>query len=101
MHLVIFGASGKVGRIITQKALKNGHSVTAFVHNHADFPHHPMLTIYRGDIRDPASVAKAIKGADAVISALGSWGTPTKNILSEGMRVIIPAMEAQGIRRIV
>jgi hypothetical protein len=36
-----------------------------------------------------------------VISALGSWGTKRKDIVSEGTRNIIPAMEKQNIRRLV
>ena len=101
MHITIFGAGGNVGRLLVKAALGHGHSVTAFVHGEPRFPHHPYLTLHRGDIHDPQSVAKAMRGSDAIISALGSWGTPKKDILSSGMQSIIPAMQQQGIQRLV
>ncbi|MDB5182173.1 MAG: NmrA family protein [Candidatus Saccharibacteria bacterium] len=101
MHITVFGANGKVGRLVVKTALGHGHSVTAFVHSNSSFSHHPHLTIYRGDIHNPQSVSKAISGADAVVSTLGSWHAPRKDILSSGMQTIIPAMQQYGVRRIV
>jgi putative NADH-flavin reductase len=101
MHIVIFGASGKVGRLAVAEALARGHSVRAFVHQHPDFKPHPNLHVVQGDIHDAQSVAAAVQGSDAVISALGSWGTKSKDIVSTGMRHIIPAMEHHGVERIV
>jgi putative NADH-flavin reductase len=101
MHITVFGAGGKVGQQVVRLALKHGHSVTAFVHRETEFPHHTYLTLYQGDIHNPQAVYKALRGSDAVISALGSWGTPTKDILSVGMQSIIPAMQQHGIRRII
>jgi putative NADH-flavin reductase len=101
MHITVFGANGKVGRLVVKTALGHGHSVTAFVHSSSSFTHHPHLTIYRGDVRNPQSVSKAISGTDAVVSTLGSWHTPRKDVLSSGMQAIIPAMHHYGIRRIV
>ena len=82
-------------------AREAGHDVTAFAHHDPKFAKDSRLRIVRGDIHDPKDVAKAVKGADAVISALGSWGTRTKDIVSAGMANIIPAMEAAGAGRVV
>lgn len=101
MRLTVFGANGKVGSLIVKMALRHGHSVTAFVHSESNLSHHPYLTIHRGDIRVLSDVERALSGSQAVISALGSWHAPTKDILSSGMENIIPAMKKRGITRIV
>lgn len=99
--IAIFGASGHVGKIVVADALAQGHTVIAFVHNHPQITDHPQLTIMQGDIHNPEDVSKAIDGSDAVISTLGSWGTPQKDIVSAAIKNIIPAMQAANISRIV
>lgn len=100
-HITVFGANGRVGRLVVADLLERGHIVTAFVHSAGDMTSTDQLRVVRGDIYDAESVEKAIAGADAVISALGSWGTPGKDILSKGMSHIIPAMQAHGVKRII
>lgn len=100
----MFGASGKVGREVVAVALTRGHEVVAFVHRHnpfADEAGEAWLRVITGDVSDPAAVSGAIAGSEAVISCLGSWGTKDKNVVSTGMRTIIPAMERAGVRRLV
>ena len=73
MKLVIFGANGSTGRLLTEQALEAGHTVTAFT-RHADaFPiHHERLHVVQGDAFDPAAVRQAVAGQDAVLSSLGT-----------------------------
>lgn len=101
MQLTVFGATGKVGKLVVDEALSRGHKVVAFVHSSSDLPKDKKLQIVNGDVYNPEAVAEAIKGSDAVISALGSWGTPNKDILKAGMENIIPAMEKQKLARII
>lgn len=101
MQLTVFGASGKVGREVVVRALAKGWHVVAFVHSHDPFDMADRLVVVRGDINDRLAVERALVGSGAVISALGSWGTADKNVLTEGMRTIIPAMEKQGLSRLV
>jgi putative NADH-flavin reductase len=101
MRITIFGASGKVGRLVVEGALDAGYDVTAFAHHDPRFAEHARLKVAQGDVHSSADVAKAVKGADVVISALGSWGTGTKDIVSSGTANIIPAMEAAGARRVI
>ena len=73
MNVVVFGATGSTGRLVVEFALSAGHVVTAFVRDPKRMPlTHPNLRIVKGDAMDPASVASAIKGAEAVICALGA-----------------------------
>jgi putative NADH-flavin reductase len=101
MKVVVFGANGKVGSLVTDILLLAGHEVRAFVHQASSLHDHPNLEIVEGDIYEAQQVQDALHGTDAVISALGSWGTPKKDILTVGMRHIIPAMQIHGTRRII
>jgi putative NADH-flavin reductase len=101
MQLTVFGASGKVGRQVVALALERGYSVRAFVHSHNPFEADERLEIVQSDVADPDAVKRAVQGSDAVISALGSWGTKQKNVVSSGMATIIPAMQAAGVKRLV
>src|SRR5690242_9717687 len=101
MIVPVFGASGRVGRLVVAEALARGHTVRAFIHRTNNFELHPQLSVAQGDIHDPQAVKQAIQGSDAVISTLASWGSSTKDIVSAAMRTIIPAMEAAGIERII
>jgi putative NADH-flavin reductase len=102
MKLVIFGAGGKVGQKVVVEALRRGHEVTAFVHrSKGELSGNSQLVVVQGDIHVTQDVKNALAGQAAVISALGSWGTPSKDILASAMRQIIPAMEQTGMKRIV
>ena len=79
MKLTIFGATGKIGIESVKQAIDKGHLVTAFIRN----PDHleikdKNITLVTGDVFDPISVSKAIKGQDAVICALGSGSDLSK-----------------------
>ncbi len=101
MHIVVFGANGKVGSLVVAQLLAAGHDVRAFVHGTSSLPSHPQLTFVQGDIYNGVDVDTAVSGMDAVISALGSWGTPRKDILQVGMQHIIPAMHTHAVTRII
>ena len=99
--VVVFGANGNVGSLVVRYALDEGYHVVAFVHRHHDLPDHPSLKIVQGDIYVADDVQRAVKGADVVMSALGSWGTKRKDVLSSAMASIVPAMQQHGVTRIV
>jgi NAD(P)H dehydrogenase (quinone) len=65
---VIFGASGKVGRVSAESIRNAGHAVRAVVRNEAQGEHLARMgcEIMLADLTNPASVARAIEGADAV-----------------------------------
>lgn len=101
MQVTIFGASGKVGSLAVEEALRRGYTVVAFIHNRELFVPNNRLITKKGDIYNADDIAAALKGSDAVISCLGSWGTQRRNVLTTAMQTIIPAMEQQNISRIV
>lgn len=101
MTIAVFGASGKVGSLVTQKLLADGHHVRAFVHGSSPFKPRKSLEVIQGDIHLSDDVERALAGCHAVISCLGSWGTPSKDILTVAMHHIVPAMNAHKITRLV
>jgi len=100
-RVLVFGANGRVGRFLVEYALADGYKVTAFVHRHHGLPDNPNLTIFRGDVYKSDDIANALKSQDAVLSALSSWGSSTKDVLATAMGNIIPAMKQHGISRII
>lgn len=101
MQVTVFGASGRVGQEVVAELNRRGHTVIAVVHSHSPFTNTPALRTFTGDVHNADDIAQAMQGSQAVISALGSWGTVSKDILSAAMTHIVPSMHAQGISRLV
>lgn len=97
MTITVFGASGKVGRLVTEFAVERGHNVVAFTHSGKAMDHKSVVA-FKGDIHKQSDVESAIKDADAVICALGSWGTPEKDIVSTATRHLVPLLEKRTLR---
>jgi len=71
MHIkqvTIFGASGKLGRALTERFLERGLSVRAVRHRSPLPLKHRKLKVVRSDVTSMRSVARAVKGSECVIS---------------------------------
>lgn len=102
MKLTVFGASGRTGHFLLDRALTEGHEVTAFVRDPAKLASQsPHLRIVKGDLQNAADVDAAVIGADAVISVLGPAGNAPDFAISKGTANIIEAMKRHGVRRLV
>lgn len=104
MNILIFGASGPTGSQVARQALERGHSVTAFVRNPARLAiTSERLRAVTGDAtRDEGAIAAALRGQDAVVSALGRHLTlKSDHLIERSLRLIVPAMERVGVRRLV
>jgi len=102
-RVLIVGATGGTGRQLVAQALERGLAVTALVRDPSRLTiTHPRLTVVRGNVLDAGSVAAAMSGQEAVLSALGHKRFfPPNRILSEGTRNVVRAMEAHGVSRFV
>ena len=103
MNILIIGGTGKTGRHIIDQALQKGHLVTVLARNPAKLKlKYPNLKILQGNILQSKEVAAAVKGQDAVLSALGHkrFFIPTST-LSKGTANIISAMEEHNVKRLV
>jgi putative NADH-flavin reductase len=102
MDILVFGASGPLGRRIVERALAAGHQVTAFVRTPGRLEPRPGLREVTGDVLDATSVDAAVPGHDAVISALGhSSPSPGGRDLHPGTSRIAGAMKAAGASRLI
>jgi putative NADH-flavin reductase len=124
MRIALFGASGDIGREVLAQAVAAGHTIIGVTRDAARLvaavppevgeaaraaddqaPRQGRgeLIVVEGDVRDPATVARAVTGAEAVISTLGA----TDNTASEAdaaaraIDAVVTGMEAAGIRRLV
>jgi putative NADH-flavin reductase len=102
MKLALFGASGKTGILIIFQALREGHTVTAYVRQPSKVTiNHPNLKVIQGDVLEFEKVTTAVEGQDAILCTLGQDRNKPGTVISEGTRNILKAMEACGIRRFI
>ena len=102
MKIVVFGASGRMGKFVVQQALKAGHQVTAFLRISSKLGiEHPNLNIIQGDVMDAEKVEKAIAGQEAVISTLGPTRPPVPGMMEIAARNIVSAMKRHDVRRLI
>jgi len=102
MKVIVFGATGTVGRLAVENLLKAGHSVTAFARspeklNLSD----PKLRLAAGDAMKLSDVTAAVAGHDAVVVTLGSGMSRKSKIRSQGTMNVVKAMQTHGVRRLI
>jgi len=100
MNVIIFGATGSVGRHLVEQSLHAGHKVTAFARDPSVLTLTDANLRHRaGDVLDPSAVRAAVAGHDAVIVALGAGRKG--NVRAAGTRNIVSAMGHHGLRRLI
>ncbi|WP_067548595.1 NAD(P)-dependent oxidoreductase [Nocardia crassostreae] len=103
MNIVVFGANGPTGRLLTEQALGAGHRVAAVTRQPDGFPlRHDRLEVIGADVFDGAAVEAAVAGRDAVISVLGvSFAKTPIDTYSKGIAHIVAGMRAHGVHRLL
>ncbi|HME48494.1 NAD(P)-dependent oxidoreductase [Mycobacterium sp.] len=102
MDIVIFGANGQTGRLLTRRVLDEGHRAVAVTRGPHAFPFtHPRLLVADADVRNRLSLDDVVDGADAVLSTLGvPFTRDTVDTYSLGTANVVEAMTATGARRL-
>jgi putative NADH-flavin reductase len=103
MRLFVIGATGKTGSEIVNLALTRGHQVTAFVRSPQKLSPAGSLTIVRGDPRHPETIAAALPGHEAVLSAIGPHPREAlrpSTLLTDCARATVEAMTGSGVARL-
>ena len=101
MKLLVLGATGGTGRLIVRDAAAKGYSVVALVRSTAR-AELPGAELIEGDARDETTLARAMDGCDAVVSALGTgMGRRKVDLLTVATRALVAAMTRNGVRRLV
>jgi putative NADH-flavin reductase len=103
MRLFLLGATGRTGAELVDLALARGHEVTAFVRSPQKLGPDRPLNIVRGDPRDRAALAAALRGHDAVLSAIGPAGRDAfrpSTLLTDCAVATVEAMTAASVARL-
>lgn len=99
-NIIIFGATGSIGKELVPLAINTGYSVTAFVRNRSKITvSNNNLNVIEGDVLDAMTVERAMKGQDVVLVTLGAGRKG--QVREQGTANIIRAMEKEGIRRLI
>jgi putative NADH-flavin reductase len=100
MRIAVFGAAGRTGRLVVEKALGHGHDVMAVIHKTSFDLKHPRLVMAHGDVRDLESVRAIVAGADAVVFALSANPGDAKGLHEAGIANVIYAMAENRVSRL-
>jgi putative NADH-flavin reductase len=99
MHFLLLGATGRVGQRVLAQALQDGHEVTAVVRSMDKISlRSDRLTLLQGNACSAEDLANTMTGVDVVVSCLGTDGG---TVLTEATPLLIAAMKAAGVSRVV
>ena len=110
-HVLITGGAGFLGSHISRELVAHGHRVRILdsLSAELDWGPDPEVELLVADVRDPDSVARALRGIDSVIhlAATGSAGqslyriADAASVNSVGTAVLLEALLRQPISRLV
>lgn len=102
MRLLVLGATGRVGGLVVDEALKRGHHVTVLVRSPEKLGDAlGAVKVVRGDALDARAVASAVARQDAVLYVLGAGNVRKTTLFSESARILLDQMHREGVRRLV
>lgn len=102
MRIAVFGATGGTGQEVVRQALEQSHTVVALARAPGKLTaSRPNLTVVQGNVLVPDDVHQTLTGAEAVIICLGNTPNNPSNVVSAGTQIIVDAMRAQSIHRII
>lgn len=102
MNVIVFGATGTIGRLVVEDLLAEGHQVTAFARSPQKLGlSHENLALASGDAMREEDVGRVVAGHDAVVVTLGAGMSRKSRIRSQGTLNVIHAMQKGGVKRLI
>ncbi|MFI7705341.1 NAD(P)-dependent oxidoreductase [Nonomuraea sp. NPDC049480] len=103
MKLAVFGATGGTGLELLRQGLDLAHEITAVVRDASRLPAElrTRLDVVEADVMNPDAIATAVKGRDAVLSAMGTRERGPTTVHTSSVASIIEAMTRVGVRRVL
>jgi nucleoside-diphosphate-sugar epimerase/phosphohistidine swiveling domain-containing protein len=105
MRITVTGAGGVIGRGIVLRLLSMGHDVVGLgLRRPESWP--SAATFVQGDVRDAATVWRAVQGADVVVHCAWAVNPAAPSSADRGINIggtgnVLDAMARNGTRRIV
>jgi len=103
MKLLVLGATGRLGRQVVDVALTRGHEVTALVRSPKGLQPRSGLKVVTGNVLDEGTLRDAMRGQDAVVTALGTstpWRAMSPSV-TELVAAVVRDMAENGPARLV
>jgi nucleoside-diphosphate-sugar epimerase len=111
MRILILGATGRTGKLVLEQSLQRRYTVNVLVRDKSKLlQHDEWLTAFEGSPEDKIALGTAMKGCEAIISALNisrvsdfPWSKlrSAKDFLSVTMKNIIELAPRHNIERII
>ncbi|BAV05267.1 Putative NADH-flavin reductase [Filimonas lacunae] len=99
--IAVIGATGKSGQYLVKTLLQQGYTLRLLLRTPEKFTqHHPLVSIYKGDVTDAKDVLALVKGCSAIISTLGQPQNQPP-VFSTAASNIIKAMHTHHIQRYI
>ncbi len=102
MTVLVVGATGSIGCLVIEEALRQGHAVRALVRNQRKagrLP--PEAQVVVGDLTRPDTLPAAVAGVDAIVFTHGSEGAGkagAENVDYGGVRNVLKALGSRKAR---
>ena len=102
MRVLVTGAAGFVGQSQTAILARRGHAVVAMVHS-TPMEESPLVAVVKGDLRNAASLERALEGCDAVIHLAAAKNDEkiSREVNAAGTASLIAAARKKGARRFI
>lgn len=102
MRVVVFGATGRIGSRVADELLRRGHQVTGVVRRRRGGSGlRTPLTLVTADIGDTESVAQAVRGHDAVVSAIGPARGESPEVVVRAARSVLEGLRRARVGRLI
>lgn len=101
MNVLVAGAHGQVGQLITELLSDSDHETTAMVRAESQVDEMESFGVETAVADLTEDVAHAVAGHDAIVFAAGSGGEDVEGVDRDGAIGMIEAAEAEGVERFV
>ena len=102
MNVLVVGATGSIGRLVADEAIRQGHALRALVRSQAKASQLPrQAQVVVGDVTRADTLAGAVDGVDAIVFTLGSDGAGkvgAETVDYGGVRNVLNALGSRTVR---
>ena len=102
MTVLVVGATGSIGRLVVDEAVRQGYVVRALVRNPGKASQLPReAQSFLGDVTRPETLRGAVDGIDAIVFTLGSDGAGkvgAESVDYGGVRNVLAALGSRTAR---